>query len=305
MRPWAKCWTNLPQCRLLVVLSITVVAVAIVGASAEAVGAQSSHSTERIAFDVASVKENRSSDYRNAGIQFRPGGRLVIKGIPLMLIITVAYGLPLQSDRLTGGPEWIRTAKYDIEAAADKEAIPTGASLGARNENIRLMLQTLLAERFGLRLRRETKEVPVYAIIVKQSGPKLAKSPLEERDCTNSATSPAPGDPEVCHTFAGGAFQGVHAKAASMSDLVSWMSNWLDRPVVDKTGLDGLFNIQTEAWSPMRQKAMPRQEEAADDAASAPPTVFQVFDRLGLKLDSQRGPVEFYVIESVQRPQEN
>lgn len=302
MRLCPKGWTNLAHCRLLVVLSIRVVAATVVGASAEPVGAQASHSTERIAFDVASVKENRSSDYRNAEIQFRPGGRLVVRGIPLMLIITVAYGLPLQSDRLTGGPEWIRTAKYDIDAAADKEAIPTGASLKVRNENIRLMLQTLLTDRFGLRLRGETKDMPVYAIIVKQSGPKLAKSSIEERDCTNSATSPAPGDPEVCHSFAGGAFQGLHANAASMSDLVSWMSNWLDRPVVDKTGLDGLFNIQTEAWSPMRQKALPTQEEAAGDAS---PTVFQIFDRLGLKLDLQRGPVEFYVIENVQRPQEN
>jgi uncharacterized protein (TIGR03435 family) len=211
-------------------------------------------STERPAFEVASVKEN-SSGKGPTKVQFSPGGRFVADGLPLTVVIAIAYGLPLQSDRLIGGPPWIRSVTYDIEAAAEKNALVSGTTFNSRNEKIRLMLQTLLADRFKLRIHREIKEGPVYEITTKSGGPKLAKSALTEADCVNSPMSPAPGDPAACHTFSGGAVQGVRARAASMSDLVSWMSNWTDHPVIDKTGLQGLFDIETEGWDMLLSKA--------------------------------------------------
>jgi uncharacterized protein (TIGR03435 family) len=95
-----------------------------------------------------------------------------------------------------------------------------------------------------------------------------------------------------------------------MPDLAAYASSWADRPVVDKTGLRGLFNIQTEGWVPMRPRP-PRpagQDPTAEDLAFADParpTLFQIFDRLGLKLESQKAPVEMFVIESAERPSEN
>jgi uncharacterized protein (TIGR03435 family) len=89
-----------------------------------------------------------------------------------------------------------------------------------------------------------------------------------------------------------------------------FVSNWSDRPVVDQSGLKGLYNIQTEGWVPMRPRP-PRplgQEPTAEDLAFADPTrptLFTIFDRLGLKLESTKGPVEMFVIESVERPAEN
>jgi uncharacterized protein (TIGR03435 family) len=95
-----------------------------------------------------------------------------------------------------------------------------------------------------------------------------------------------------------------------MADLASYASGWADRPVIDKTSLKGLFNIQTEGWVPMRPRpARPAgQDPSAEDLAFADPTrptLFQIFGRLGLKLESQKAPVETFVIESAERPSEN
>jgi uncharacterized protein (TIGR03435 family) len=261
----------------------------------------------RLAFEVASVKRNTSTDPRGMRMQILPGGKLV-GSAPLFVFVATAYGLPFQSDRLSGGPEWIRTERYDIEATPDQAAIPAGTSMKDRNDKIQLMLQTLLAERFRMVIRSEIKELPVYAAVVKKDGLKLQKAAVQEKDCLE--VTKGPQDPGSCHTFSGGQGQGIHAQAVSMPDLASYASSWADRPVIDKTDLQGLFNIQTEGWVPMRPRpARPAgQDPTAEDLAFADParpTLFQIFDRLGLKLESQRAPVEMFVIESAERPTEN
>jgi uncharacterized protein (TIGR03435 family) len=95
-----------------------------------------------------------------------------------------------------------------------------------------------------------------------------------------------------------------------MSDLALGLSGFSDRPVIDKTGLDGLYNIQTEGWLPLRPRPPrpPGTEPSAEDLAFADParpTIFAVLERLGLKLESQRAPVETYVIEHAEKPTEN
>ena len=264
----------------------------------------------RMAFEVASVKHNTSTDRSGMGLQVLPGGRLVAIGAPLILVVAVAYDLPFQSDRLTGGPDWLRTERYDIEATPEKGAIPAGATVKERNDKVHLMLQALLAERFKMVIHREIKELPAYVVTLKKDGPKLQKAAVEEKDCAE--TPAGPKDPAACHGFSGGQGQGLHGQAVSMSDLVSAVSNFADHPVVDKTGLKGLYNIQTDGWVPMRPRlprpAEPTPQQAAEDQAFADParpTLFQIFDRLGLKLESQKAPVEMFVIESAERPSEN
>ena len=262
----------------------------------------------RLAFEVASVKENKSEDFRGAGVQYLPGGRLVIRNFPLNLIVINAYDLYFQSQRLTGGPDWIRREKFDIDATAEKGAISDNASVKVRNEKLRLMLQTLLADRFQMRIRRETREQPVYVVTVAKGGPKLQKAAIEEKDCAENPTDP--NDPAACHRFNGGQGRGLHANAVNMSDLAGGVEGFADRPVIDKTELSGLFNIQTEGWVPMRPRAPrpPGQEPTAEDLAFADParpTIFQIFDRLGLKLESDRAPVEMFVIEGAEHPTGN
>ncbi len=146
----------------------------------------------RPAFEVASVRPNNSADFRNAQLMFLPSGRLVVKNVPLFGIVAVAYDLPFKSQfqppRLTGGPEWEHAAseRYDIEAVAPVGAIPPGLPRKAREDKMKLMLQSLLEERFKLKMRKEPKDQPVYAIVVAKNGPKLEKAKMQEKDCPDT-----------------------------------------------------------------------------------------------------------------------
>jgi uncharacterized protein (TIGR03435 family) len=259
-----------------------------------------------LAFEVASVKLNTSGDNRRIGMQFLPGGRFTATNVPLFLIVATAYNVPFQSPRLSGGPDFVRSDRYDIEARAEAGAIPSGTPAKVRDDKMRLMLQALLADRFKMTIRREMKELPVYAIVVSKGGPKLPRAKLEEKDCPESPASFA----DSCHSFGGGQGQGLHGSAVDISDLAVFVSNWTDRPVVDESGLKGLFNIQSDGWVPLRPRPAPAPgvEPTAEDLAFADParpTLFMVFDRLGLKLESQRAPVEMFVIEHAEKPSGN
>jgi uncharacterized protein (TIGR03435 family) len=256
-----------------------------------------------LAFEVASVKPNTSADLRGMGMRSSPGGRFVVTGIPLHFIIATAYHLPFQSDRLSGGPDWIRSERFDIEAKAPEGAFPAGATSEVRGQKMRLMLQTLLADRFKLTIRRETKELPVYALVVAKNGPKLKAAAIEEKHCPEGSVDMAVS----CHTFLGGQGRGLHGKAVNMSDLGVAVSNWTDRPTIDKTGLHGLYDIQTDGWAPMRPRPGPPGEGPEAQAMADPntPTLFVILDRLGLKLQAEKAPVEMFVVEHAERPSEN
>jgi uncharacterized protein (TIGR03435 family) len=200
-----------------------------------------SQPAEPVAFEVASVRPHAPGDNRFRLPEFLPGGRFVSRA-PLLMVIATAYNVPFnESVRLSGGPEWFRerdSSVFDIEAAAGTGVIPAGLSYKTRNERMRLMLQALLADRFKLVIRRETKELPVYALMVGKGGPKLQKADIEEKDCPDVEPIRVPGAPiTACHIFVGGRGRGLHARAVDTSDLVSYVENWTDRPLLDKTGL--------------------------------------------------------------------
>jgi bla regulator protein blaR1 len=252
------------------------------------------------AFEVASVKANKSGE-RRMGSRIEPGGRYTAANVPLYWLIADAYRIPFQSSRLSGGPEWIRSERYDIEAKPEKGSIPAGTTAEVREAKIMLMLQTLLADRFKLAVRRETRELPVYALVVSRNGPKLEKAAVEEKDCTDD-----PPDKSIpCHQFNGGQGRGLHGDAVNMSDLVLFVENWSDRPMIDNTGIKGLYNIQTDGWTPLLQRQGtpgPGDEDLADPIR---PTLFMIMDRLGLKLEAQKAPVDRWIIDRVERPAGN
>lgn len=256
------------------------------------------------AFEVASVKRHKADDNRRSMPQFLPGGRFVSTGIPLRFLIAIAYNVGFQSVRLSGGPAWIDSIDgvYDIEATAAEGALPAGLASNARSERLRLMLQTLLTERFKLKVRRETKELPVYTVTIAKGGLKLEKAKIEEKDCAES------GNPGVsCHSLMGGRGRGLHGEAVSLSDVLSYVENWTDHPLVDKTGIQGLYRIQTSGWLPMQPGPPPPAGAKAEDGSDMAdvPTLFTLFERLGLKLESQRAPVEIFVIDRVEKPSDN
>ncbi|SPF53064.1 exported hypothetical protein [Candidatus Sulfopaludibacter sp. SbA4] len=270
-------------------------------AIAAAAGPQARPATP-LAFEVASVKPNKADDRRIA-MDFMPGGRLVVTNIPLYMIIAMAYALPFQSSRLSGGPEWIRAERYDIEAKAEKDAIPLSMQDVARKQKMRLMLQTLLADRFKLVVRRDTKEMAVYAVVVAKDGPKLEKAKVEEKDCPEARTT----EGISCHEFIGGQGRGLHGQAVDMSDLALYVENWAEHPVIDRTGIQGLFHIETRPWLPVRPGPLPPTGAKGEDGSNIAdlPTLFTVFTNLGLKLEAQKAPVEVFEITHVERPVQN
>jgi uncharacterized protein (TIGR03435 family) len=264
-------------------------------------------STTSPAFEVASVKPNKSGDLRNRQMQSLPGGRLVIKNIPLRMIVARAYNVPPFNApwRLAGGPEWINSENFDIEATAAAGVIPAGMPEKLRNEKINLMLQSLLADRFKLALHRETKELPVYALTIAKNGPKLQKPKIEEKDCPEVSTPAA-----FCHMLNGGQGNGAHGKSIDMAEFTAFVEAFSDRPVIDKTGFTGLFDIDTEGWVPLRPRPLPPpgKELSAEDLAFADParpTLGAVLDKVGLRLEQTKASVETIVIDNVERPAAN
>ncbi len=264
--------------------------------------------SEHLAFEVASVKPNNSIGFQDSKPPgFLPGGRFLARNMPLAVIVSAAYNIPFQSPRLTGGPDWklLASGKYDIEATAEKGAIPPGSTTRVRDDKLRLMLQSLLEERFKLKVRRESKEEPVYALVVAKGGPKLQKSKMQEKDCADGPTGLGVG----CHSLGGGQGRGLHGDAVDIADVALFVQNWTDRPVVDKTGLTDLYNIQTDGWMPMRPRPpSPEGAPKGNDPDLNDPdrkTLYKVFGQLGLRVESQRAMVDTFVVEHVEKPGEN
>jgi uncharacterized protein (TIGR03435 family) len=256
------------------------------------------------AFEAASVKQHPDPNERVRAFQILPSGRVHIVNLPLYVIISMAYELPFQSatERLSGGPEWVKSATYDIEATAG--SFPPEMTSTARDRRMKLMLRTLLAERFHLQVRDTKKEMPVYTLTVAKNGPRLTPAKIQESDCLTATINPP------CHEINGGMGLGLHGKAVTVSDIADFAQNWSDRPLLDRTRLTGLYEVDTEGWVPMTARppssdGNPPSAEAIAMADPARPTLFLIMDRLGLKMEPAKGAVDFWIIERVERPTEN
>jgi uncharacterized protein (TIGR03435 family) len=263
--------------------------------------AQSASAAALPQFEVASVKPHASGMDRMTLVAptVLPGGRFIFR-MPLPVLISYAYKLPFNlTARWTGLPDWTRQAIYDIEATS---AMPDGLSIQARDERVRLMVQALLADRFKMVIHRESKEMPVYALEVAKGGPKLQRADIDEKDCPEAQLEPLPPAgttpfPVVCHAFNGGMGRGMHARAVDMSDLARCVESWTDRPLVDETGITGLYRIETSAWLPMDVAVGPNTPDL--------PTLYEVLEKLGLKIVPEKGVVNVYVIDHLEKPTEN
>ena len=250
----------------------------------------------RYTYAVVSVKHHKSPTFGGMGMGFQPGGRFEAHNAPIRMVIAMAYNVPFQSTRLTGGPDWLFAERYDIDAVADKGTAPAELPENVRRERLRGMLRAMLAERFQLAVRAETKEMPVYAEVVAKGGLKLAPPAVAQKDC----------DDATCHQITGGRGRGMHSRAADLTDLALYVSNWTDLPVIDETGVKGLFQIDTKPWVSLESKPPAPGEKGEDGSELADlSTVFTVFAEMGLKLERRKAPVEMYTIERVNRPGEN
>jgi uncharacterized protein (TIGR03435 family) len=259
-------------------------------------------SADRPTFDVASVKPNKSGDGR---VMFRPepGGRCTGSNVTVGMLVNVAY--QLKPHQMVGGPAWMDSEHFDVEAKAEGNP-PI--------EQIRLMLQSLLADRFKLVVHHETRQFPVYALVLSKAG-KTGPRLLVHSDDTKCADVsagppplPSPGaglPPAPC----GGFFVGnrrLAAQKVTTEMLARTLANFVDRIVVDQTGLSGVFDVDFEFTPLQSPLGVQRGPDASAPDPSAPPSIFTALqEQLGLKLVAQTDPVDVLVIDHVERPSEN
>jgi bla regulator protein blaR1 len=259
------------------------------------------------AYEVASIKPDKSGD---PGFKIMNTANGLTATTTLRMLIRVAYGV--EDHQISGAPNWVSSDKYEIEARMDS---PTADSLRKLSEDegglVRgRMLQALLADRFKLSLYREAKELPVYSLVIAKNGPKLQEAKPGEPD--GDGIKGPDGRPAVGgHFFRMGRGQ-LNGHSLGMADVVRLLSQQLGRTVVDKTGLTGNYDF-TLQWTPDEsQGPMFKGAEGGQAPASAPPpdssgpSIFTALqEQLGLKLESQKGPVEILVIDHVEKPSAN
>jgi uncharacterized protein (TIGR03435 family) len=242
-------------------------------------------------YDVASIKPSKASD--ETTLLFRPGA-FSAKGMTLKSLLKEAYGI--QDDQISGAPKWVSSQTYDIEAKVDGVDAATLEKLS--EDQFKGMFRSFLRDRFQLKVHWETKELPVLALVVAKGGPKLQQA--------------KPGD-----TYPDG-IKGPDGKPAGHAGMLMWgrgrltgqgipignlvppLTQELGRIVEDKTGLTGNYDIELR-WT--TDDAAPDSRSASDSPGPSLFTAMQ--EQLGLKLESQKAPVQVLLIDHVEQPAPN
>jgi uncharacterized protein (TIGR03435 family) len=241
---------------------------------------------KRLTFDVMSIKPaGPPKPGEGGGIRALPGGQeYSARGAPVMLMISLMYKIPAR--QITGGPEWLNTDRWDIDAKADHP--------GYNLDDLHTMYQNMLADEFKLKFHKETKEGPVYALTIDKSGLKMKVNQSPE-----PFQIPITGGPD-----------GLTGTRVPMQYLTLFLGQQLQqdgRPVINKTGLDGNYDFKLVFLPELppnfnRENAPPNLPAGFFDR----PNLFDALkQQLGLKLEPQKGPVEYYVIDHAEKPASN
>lgn len=228
-------------------------------------------------FEVASIKPNTSPDF-NGTWRF-DGGVFIGENIPLRLFLTSAF--QVRDYQLAGVPGWVNQVKYDIQARG--QGAPT-------EDQVAVMLQGLLRDRFHFEYHKVTKDGPIYALVPAKGGVKVRES--KEGPCAPAASDKA----VACATW--NTYRNrLDAKRITMAKFAIVLSTQLDRPIVDRTGYDKTFDAHLE-WTPTEIAVDPNGEPGA--------SIFTAIqEQLGLRLEAQKGPVETLVIDHIERASDN
>ena len=278
---------------------------------------------DKVGFDVASVRESKPNVGPNmnfplgAGDTYGPsGGLLLTTNLPLIVYIIFAYKIAdayemhaLQQQL----PQWAISTGFDIRARAENPN-PT-------KDQMRKMMQALLADRFKLITHYETQQVPVFGLVPQKPGkigPKLRRHPTGDTSCSTTPPGMVSGP---AATIGGGLFPvicgdilgmrpsvpgrlNVGARNVTMGQIASSLNGMgiLGRPVVDQTGLSGTFDFSLEFTPEMPNGVRPGETQSD---SSEPTFLTALTDQLGLKLQSQKGPVHLIIVDHVEHPSEN
>ena len=251
------------------------------------------------AFEVVSIKPNHDTG-KMRRIGMSPTG-FTATHASLKEIIGMAYELKGDS-QLIGGPNWMDSEFFDIEAKESEADIEAGKTLSMdqRRNQFSLMLQSMLADRFALKTAIETRELPVYALVVAKGGLKMKQVQVDP--LPPAGTPPPPGAhlPRLMTTDG----RQWTATAFPVSEFSHWLSHFEEmgnRVVVDETGVTGNYDFVLSGVS-----MGPQMGEKRDASEEPPTSIFTALqDQLGLKLEPRKAPVEVLVIESAQLPSPN
>ena len=248
----------------------------------------------RQSFEVASVKPNKSGE-TTSFLQGRPGGNFAVGNMTLRGLIMFAYGI--QGFQLVGAPDWVATERFDITAKAAADVPPT--PIGQTSPEA-LMLRSLLEDRFRLSAHRETRDLPIYALVLARAdrrlGPRLRQTTSDYcarllAGAGKAGDTPIPPGGPVCGMRPGGTRNEITAGAIPMNEFARFLNVNVGRTVVDRTGLTGVWDFDLK-WSP------PNAPNPDPDR----PSIFTALqEQLGLRLDATTGPVEVLVIDRVER----
>ena len=270
----------------------------------------------RLSFEVASIRPSAGAPRQGVAVGARiDGAQFRTSYLTLKDYIAMAYRLKLYQ---ISGPDWIGTDRFDIAALLPEGALPA---------QVPSMMQTLLEERFALKVHRERKDFPIYALEIAKSGLKMTETP--------PSTELEKADPRAPQAFTGtGSNQGVsvnlgqgssfsfsnnkfEAKRLTMASLAGTLERFLDRPVVDMTDLKGSYDFSFDVTAEDYRSMLTRSAVVAGvvlppdalrwlDGASSPESLFEGLAKLGLKLVARKAPLDALVIEAASRtPTEN
>jgi uncharacterized protein (TIGR03435 family) len=225
-------------------------------------------------FEVASIRRNVSSDPVRVGVQILPGGRIVALKVTLNNLIQEGYGV--KNYQIVADPGWARSEYYNIEAKIAGDRPVT-------YQEVRPAIQSLLADRFQLKLHHDTRNVPAYALVPAKNGPKLKPS---APDAVSKTTLPGAQAPT----------KKAMSPKITMTRLALILGSYAGRPVVDMTGIEGNFDVTVE-WA---------ADDGVPDASADAPSLFTALqEQLGLRLEPHQLPMEVLVIDQAARPSEN
>jgi uncharacterized protein (TIGR03435 family) len=237
--------------------------------------------TPKPEFEVASIRQNITATEHDRSHIYSAAtdGNYRTVNAPLKMLLESAFNLP--EARILGVPSSIASAKFDIEAKSDAvlsqqlSKLPSDQGRAIKQQ----MLQALLADRFKLVTHMETRELPIYALVVAKNGPLIHPSQA-------GGTTINRGNNRIS----------VQGSDNTVALLAEQLSLTLGRVVVDKTGLEGRYDI-TLKWTP--------DDASTSDASSGPSIFTAIQEQLGLKLESTKGPVQVLIIDHVEMPSEN
>ena len=260
-------------------------------------------------FEAASIKLNKSGDWRKS-MGPAPGGQFLANNTTLRDLMPFAFGLPQATAnlRVIGGPKWrLDEDRFDITAKVDGTWTP---------EQMGEMLRSLLMDRFKLMSHRETREMPTFSLVTTTLsptfGPTLRRSVVDQTACDARRAAiqrrepvppTAPGAAPICGS--GRTVPGqITAVGWSLDRLASALAPFVNRMVFDHTNLAGLYDFEL-TWTPEQTPQLPPDAPPLNIDPNDPSIFTAVQEQLGLKLDSQKGPVDVIVIDSVEHPTEN